>query len=452
VSDPYLTAWARRVRNRARGEGAAGIVRAVILPLGTAAILAPLVRRVFLGFLDAPVATFAESVAQIVLRAQIVVVAWIALDVYGVVVRGQDRDVMALLPVDAARVVRASLVSIAVARWWLVPAAAIVLSPLAATGEPGAVGIWLASVVALLAAYAGSLLVSAPVFLLAVFAAEDPRFAAVLDLVRGHNPRAQAAFLYAPGLVLLGVGALLIPSAGAVPFAAGSPVAAVSLLLPALPGIVAVSFLPDLARRAWHRASLVVAEIDARYAALADPEEARRVYLDWIVRWLPVGLGRWVLADLRHGWRARRTFVTGAWLAGLFAFAAGWTSDPQGPSRVLVVVVLGSFLVAANGVLLARDEPRFLQVWLPRGAAGAMARWLVVCAWVAPIPFLGALSCALRASSAAAATVGAAGLAAGAGAAGLAVVCGQWRDRGVALYAPAAAICAVALAAAVAAG
>jgi hypothetical protein len=452
VSDPYLTAWARRVRNRARGEGVGGILRAVALPLATAAILVPLVRRVFLGFLDAPVATYAESVAQIVLRVQIVVVAWIALDVYGAVVRGQDRDVLSLLPVDAARVVRASLLSIAVARWWLVPAAAIVLVPLAATGEAGAVGIWLAAVVAIVAAYAGSLLVSAPVFLLAVFVAEDPRFAGLLDLVRGHNPRAQAAFLYAPGVVLLGVGALLIPSAGAVPFASGSPAAAFSLLAPVVPGIVAVWFLPDLARRAWHRASLVVAEIDARYAALADPEEARRVYLDWIVRWLPVDIGRWALADLRHGWRARRTLVSGAWFVALLAFAAGWTSDPEGPSRVLVVVVLGTFLVAANGVLLARDEPRFLQVWLPRGAAGAVARCLVLLFWVAPIPFLGALSSALRASSGDAGTVLLAGLATAAPAVGLAFVCGQWRDQGLVLYAPTAAICAVALAAAVATG
>jgi len=409
----------------------------------------PLVRRLFLGFLDGPPAAWAESVAQIVLRAQMVVVAWIALDVFGVVVRGRDRDVLSLLPVDAARVVRTSLLSIAVARWWLVPGAAIVLSPVALAG---AVDAWIAAVVALFAAYAAGLLVSAPVFLLAVFVAEDPRFAGLLDLVRGHNPRAQAAFLYAPGLVLLGVGALLVPSAGAVPFAAESPVAALSVLLPALPGVVASWFLPDLARRAWHRASLVVAEIDARYAALADPEEARRVYLDWVVRWLPADLGRWVLADLRHGWRARRTLVTGAWLLGVLAFAVGWTSDPVGPSRVMVVAVLATFLVAANGVLLAGDEPRFLKVWLPRGPDGALARLVVLLAWIAPIPVLGALSCVLRASAASAGGVLTVGVAAAAAAVGLAFVCGRWRDQGIVLYAPAAAICAVALAGAVATG
>ncbi len=449
MSDPYLTAWARRVRNRARGEGILGILRGVVVPLGTAAILAPLVRRVFLGFLDGPPQAWAEGVAQIVLRAQIVVVAWIALDVYGAVVRGRDRDVLSLLPVDAARVVRASLLSTAVARWWLVPGAAIVLVPLATAGHPAA---WVGALVALFAAFVAALLVSAPVFLLAVFVAEDPRFAVLLDLVRGHNPRAQAAFLYAPGLVLLGVGALLVPSAGAVQFASTSPVAALSLLLPVIPGLAALPFLPDVARRAWHRASLVVTEIDARYAALADPEEARRVYLDWIVRFLPADLGRWMLADLRHGWRARRTLVTGAWLLGILAFAAGWTSDPSGPSRVMVVVVLASFLVAANGVLLARDEPHFLQVWLPRGPAGAVARWAVLLAWVAPIPFLGALSCALRASPAAAVAVLAVGLAAGALAVGLAFVCGKWRDQGIVIYAPSAAICALALAGAVATG
>jgi hypothetical protein len=413
----------------------------------TAAILVPLVRRLFLGFLDGPAVDWAESVAQIVLRAQIVVVGWIALDVYGTVVRGTDRDVLALLPVDAAQVVRTSLLSVLVARWWLVPGAAIVLLPVATAGDPE---VWVAATVAVGGAFVAGLLVSAPVFLLAVFVAEDPRFAGLLDLVRGHNPRAQAAFLYAPGLVLLGVGALLVPSSGAVPFAAERPVAALTLLAPIVPGLFAVGFVPHLSRRAWLRASVVVSEIDARYAALADPEEARRVYLDWIVRWLPAPVGRWVLADLRHGWRARRALVTGAWLLGLVAFAVGWTSDPDGPSRVRVVVVLATFLVAANGVLLARDEPRFLQVWLPRGPEAIFARWAVLAAWVAPVALLGAAACALRASLADSGAVLAVGIAAAAPAVGLSFVCGTWRDRGLALYAPAAAVCAVALAGAVA--
>jgi hypothetical protein len=449
VSDPYLTAWTRRVRNRARGEGAAGLVRAIVVPLATVAVLVPLVRRLFLGFLDGPASEWPESVAQIVLRAQIVVVGWIALDVYGAVVRGRDRDVLALLPVDAARVVRASLVSIAVARWWLVPGVAMVLAPVATAG---AVEVWLAAVVALVAAFAGGLFVSAPVFLLAVFVAEDDRFAPLLDLLRGHNPRAQAAFLYAPGLVLLGVGALLVPSAGAVPFAATDPLAALALLLPILPGLLGLWFLPDLARRAWLRASIVVSEIDARYAALADPEEARRVYLDWTVRWLPATVGRWVLADLRHGWRARRTLVTGAWLLGLVAFAVGWTADPAGPTRVTVVVVLATFVVAANGVLLAGDEPRFLALWLPRGAAGVGARLGVLLAWTAPIALLGGTSSLLRTSLSAGGSVWIVGLGAAVLAVGLAVVCGRWREQGLAVYVPAAAVCAVALAGVVAVG
>jgi hypothetical protein len=270
--------------------------------------------------------------------------------------------------------------------------------------------------------------------------------------VRGHNPRAQAAFLYAPGLVLLGVGALLVPSAGAVPFAAERPVAALSLLLPVVPGVVGLWFLPDLARRAWLRASVVVSEIDARYRALADPEEARRVYLDWVVRWLPVEVGRWVLADLRHGWRARRTLVTGAWLLGVLAFAVGWTADPAGPTRVMVLIVLSTFLVAANGVLLAGDEPRFLRLWLPRGPAGVVARLGVLAGWTAPIALLGAASVALRASPEVGASVLMVGFGASLPAICLAVLCGRWREHGLALYVPAAAVLSVALAGVVAVG
>ena len=37
---------------------------------------------------------------------------------------------------------------------------------------------------------------------LAVFVARDPRFYSSLDALRGQNPRAQAAFIYAPGMCL----------------------------------------------------------------------------------------------------------------------------------------------------------------------------------------------------------------------------------------------------------
>jgi hypothetical protein len=425
-----------------------GVLREVAVPALTAAVLTPLVRRLFLGFLDGDPSTWGDSITQIVFRVQMVVVGWVALDVYGAVVRGRDRDVLALYPIDASRVVRAELLEVAVARWWLVPGAAAVLSPIAFAGAPTA---WLAATVALGAAFVGALLISAPVLLLAVLLAESESAAPFLDLVRGHNPRAQAAFLYAPGAVLLGVGVLLVPSAGAVPAAAeGQALGWLALGLPVMPGVASLLALPDLARRTWLRASTVVSEIDARYAALADAEEARRVYLDWAVRWLPPAVGTWALADLRHGWRARRTLVTGAWLLGVGAFAVGWTSDPAGPDRVAIVTVLATFVVAANGVLLAGDEPAFLAVWLPRGAAGAVARAFVLVGWVLPIPVLGAASVAARTSWHAAGQVCAAGGIALAVACALAIVCARRGGAGMVVYAPVAAALAVGLASVVA--
>lgn len=445
AGDPYIRGWLRQVRNRARVGGVPGALRGVLVPTLAGLVLTPLVRATFLGFLDGNPSLWGEGAAQVVLRASIVVVGWLSLDVFGALIRGQDREVLAVLPVDAAGVVRADLLRVAVERWWLVPGAALVLSPIALAG---AAGLWIAAVVSLCGAFAVGLTASGLVHLLAVRIAEDPRWAPLLDLVRGHNPRPQAAFLYAPGVVLLGVGALLIQASRAVPAVAlGDTAGAGWLALPFVAAAVAVAPIPALARAAWFRASGVLSEIDARYATLADPGEALRVYLDWMVRFLPSPMSRWALDDLRHGWRTRRTLVTGAWLAGLLVFAAGWTDQAIGPPRAAVVAVLAVFLVAANGVLLARDEPAFLRAWLPDDGGRPAARWVVLWLWAAPVGGLGAISVALRHGLADGLWLfGVAGVAA-ATAGALAVLCGRLRERGLSVYAPVAAVLAASFAA-----
>lgn len=391
--NPYLRAWTRGLRNRRRHLGWPGVLAGPLVVLVAVALLVPLVRSVFLGFLDLPSDLWRAGMVGVLVRAGVIVVGWLAIEVYTALIRGPDRAVLASLPVDEPQVVRYELARVAAERWWLLPAAAVLLSPVALAGAPD---LWALGLLVLLGAWAMGLVVSAATHLLAVEVAESPRWEGVLDLVRGTNPRAQAAFIYAPGAVLLVCGLVVgQAAAGVADVSSGEALGWLRLAAPW--PLVAIGWwgLDRLAHGSWFRASAVVAEIDARYAALTDREEALRVYLDWAVRWLPAGLRIWALRDLRHGWRARRAFVTGAWLIAVAAFVAGWTASPQGPVRAGVVGVAGVWLVSSLGLLLERDEPEFLRVWLPSGGAQAvLARaWALAC-WALP-PVLGASAAVL---------------------------------------------------------
>lgn len=415
-------------------------------PIVATALLVPLVRPVFLSFLDLPVDLWPAGTAAVTMRFGALIVGLLALDVYTAIVRGPDRDVLAGLPVDAGQVVRFEVLRVALQRWWVLPAAAVVLAPVAVAGAPV---LWALALVALLGAWGMGLALSAGMHLLAIEVSESERWAPVLDLVRGNNPRPQAAFLYAPGAVLLVAGLLVAGGAnGAASVAAGDLWGWLGLLLPWPLVAFAWSRLDELARRSWFRGSAVLAEIDARYAALADREEALRVYLDWTVRWLPAGSRVWALRDLRHGWRARRTLITGAWLVGLAAFVAGWTEGEHGPLRAMAVSVFGVWLVAGVGVLLERDEPEFLRAWLPDGGGRALlARIWVLAWWVQPCVWPAALSVWMRRGGADAVWVLGIGLLAAFVAVGVAIGCGRLRERGLAVYGPVAAVAAAATAA-----
>lgn len=436
--NPYLRAWWRGLRNRRRASGFGAALAGPAVVILATALLVPLVRSVFLGFLDLPRDLWAAGMAQVLVRAGVVIVGWLAVDVYTALIRGPDRPVLAALPVDEPQVVRYELVRVAAERWWILPVAAVLSVPVAVGGAPG---LWGLGLVVLLGAWAMGLVVSAAVHLLAVDVAESPRWEGLLDLLRGHNPRAQAAFLYAPGAVLLSCGLVVGQAArGAADVATGDPRGWWWLALPVPIVAAAWAALGRWARGGWFRASAVVSEIDARYAALADREEALRVYLDWTVRWLPPAARIWALRDLRHGWRGRRPWITGAWLFAAASFVAGWTAAPEGPARAGVVAVGGVWAVASLGVLLERDEPEFLRVWLPSGGLPAVAaRAWALAGWATPCVLGAVASVAVRRGLQAAAAVAGVGVGSLAAAVLVALACGR-SPRGMLWYAPVAVV------------
>ena len=108
-----------RVSNSLRVDGVVPLLRQVLVPMVLAALAVPLLRPVFLGFLAHPVDAWPEGFAQVLMRAGIFVIGWVALDLYSAIIRGEERAVLAQWPVDPARVVSFVTLQVAVRSWWL---------------------------------------------------------------------------------------------------------------------------------------------------------------------------------------------------------------------------------------------------------------------------------------------------------------------------------------------
>jgi hypothetical protein len=390
----WLRAWRRQAARRRAAEGPWADLWASLGPLGVALAVAPLFRPVFLSYLALPPDRWPEGTAGVLERLSLVVGGWMALEAQQVILRTGDRAVLSPLPVAPAGVVAFELLRLAVRRWWLVPALAIALGPLL-LADPAA---WSAAVAVLFAVQLAGGMGGAVGALLAIEVSDAEAAVPLLDALRGQNPRAQAALLWAPGAVLAIVGcaaALAVPGAAAL--AAGAPVGLAGIAAPVvLAGLLAAA-LPRLARRAWFRGTPLLQEIDARYAAFEKPEDARRVYLDWAIRYFPAAIRTWALADLRHGWRARRGWITGAWLGAVAAAIAAWSADPRAIATSAAVAAVTTWGCGAISGRMDRDIPPFTRLILPdRTLARLAARGVVLACWLQPVAWLPALPVLVR--------------------------------------------------------
>lgn len=441
--NPYLAAYRRQASNRRRTGGHLPALGRLALALVAVLLLVPLVRPVFLSFLDLGRSAVAGGLEGIAVRGGLLLVAVLSLDLYTAVIRSPDRAVLDLHPVDPAGVVAFEAVRVAEERAWLVAALALLLAPI---GLEVSWLAWAGVLLVLLGAYAVGLAAATLMFLLAVDIAESPRWEAVLDLVRGTNQRAQAAFIWAPGVVLAGAGALVVAASWGLGRAwEGQPLPAAALLAPFAGAVLAWRPVRRLSP-AWFRASAVLADVDARYAALEEREEGQRVYLDWVVRLLPAEVGRYVLKDLRHGWRARRTWVLGPWLVGIGAGLAAWSAAEAAPGTAAAVASAGVWLFAAVGVLMDRDDPDFLARWMPPEPGRRLAaRALVLALWTQGCLWLAVLAALVRHGGEAALGVLLTGLLAWLVAVPAAAWLGRYRTWGAWLYGPTAAVAGAAL-------
>jgi hypothetical protein len=416
ADSPYRRAARLDASRRRSADGwTARLARAVFL-LAVLAILVPLVRTIFLGFLDDP-DTVSMGLHAVWLRAALVVMSLVGFEVHGAVLRGRSREVLALLPVVPSQVVWADLVGVAWRAAGIVAIGAALLLPIALEHDPAA---WLVGVGVLVGAATLGLSWAAVALLGAVQVAEDPAWEGPLDLVRGNNPRPQAAIIYALAPVVLVGGYALDQAAFAgVQLLGGATAQAAWLGVPIVAGLAALPAIGPLADRVWFRATMVLEDIRARYATVESAEDAQRVYMDWTVRWLPDDIGRWALLDLRHGWRGHRGWLAPVWVVALLAFAAGWSSTPGTELRAGLVAGTAGWWCGGVMLRMAASVPAFLHGWLPAPAfqRGVARVWVVVAwslapafaAWLAVLMRLGlsasAVSAALAVGSALCAAV-----------------------------------------------
>ena len=337
------------------------------VPVLAALVVLPWVTPSLLGFLPGPgeqveVKLWAPALSNLVSRIANLIAAMVILHSYTDLVRGPDRDVLDVHPVRATALVRAIALGTARARLYLPAMAAVLLAPVALAGYTQA---YLGAIGVVVAAWLGGLGVGFMVHLGGVWAAFSPRFAALLDALRGDNPRMQAALIYAPGVALLLVGLSVEFAAIGMELAlTGWSTGWLWLGIPAGLGAIAFATVGPLAERFYVRASLLLAEVDGAWGQAQTAELAETVYLEKLGR-----KDAESLRALRLGWRSLRIYATGGWVVGTLVALAGWSS----PDRLTFWGGLAVVWAASVASLMAAHDPHWLNQAL--GVQSARVLW-----------------------------------------------------------------------------
>ena len=201
MANPYLSVH-RRMRKHQRFPW----MRCI--PVLAAAAIIPLVSTELLWFLDAAengleAAQWVPGLTAVTTRFANLVAAAVILHSYADLVRGPDRAILDVHPVQPRPLVVAIARHTAVSRSYLPVMASILLLPVGLSASWAAYG---GACALVFGAWLAGLGVGFMIHLGAVWAAYSPSVSGILDAVRGQNPKMQAALIYAPGAALLLVG------------------------------------------------------------------------------------------------------------------------------------------------------------------------------------------------------------------------------------------------------
>lgn len=337
-------------------------------------------------FLELRGALRAQGASALLLRLALLLAAWLGLGTFDQAVRGPDRGVVDLHPILPAPYVRALLARAARGAAPMLVTALVCLAP--TVRDPA---LFAGGAVLLAGAWAAGLTLGLGVNLAAPALAARPAVAPLLDAVRGTNPRAQAAVIWAPGVALGLTGlAILAGNAGLEAALTGRPLGWAALALPwAAAAFGARLVFVDADTLA--RIPAVLGEIDSSYAAVEAAEEGRRVYLEWVVRLAPAPWRPELLRVLRQGWRAERGWLGASFVGAALLALSGWSDGaPASRTLVLAAALLGG--VGLLGPRLRARDPAWLALVHPAvgrvpALAAALFGWsqVLVLGAVAPL-------------------------------------------------------------------
>ena len=306
-------------------------------------------------------------------RLAMLVAAAIAMKTYQEIIRGSDREVLNPHPIQPDLLFKAIAVRTVKQTWSLPVAVWFIAWPLIVNTQTFTLNdnllpyMWLG--VLLVVTWAGMIGFGYMIHLASVRVARSPSFASTLDLIRGANPREQAAFIYAPAFAFFIMGVVLMFASSAC-YAVSTgywPLLPV-VFLPIILGVVGSGMAVSLAKSEYVLATAILAEIDARWANLEVEDEQQQVYLDWLASKNPE-----LKRALRQGWRRLRIWPLGAWAVGGLAFISGWSGDLQ---TCLVISAVGVCFVSGIPILLSQGDPKWLDL-----ALGVDQRKVAVARW-----------------------------------------------------------------------
>ena len=288
-----------------------------------------------------------QRLEQMLFRVAALLVSLTTLQTYGDVVRHPERSIFAIHPVRSTLFMKhVGQMRLESSVLWLVMAIGI-WKDVSADWWP-----WITFY--LVSAWLGGIGAGYGIHLGSVWAARAPSIAGVLDSIRGQNPREQAAFIYAPGVVLGVVGLALIVGAGATKLVIEGQIQWVWwLTMPLLLGLVGWIAALRLAPSQLIRGGMLLTDIDAHWGMVDGEENPREVYLEWTSQDDPNRLRL-----LRQAWRMHRWITFVSWSMGGLLSIALWVGDEW---SVRVGLGLTSTLGLGIPLVLQKHEPRWLQ-------------------------------------------------------------------------------------------
>lgn len=209
-----------------------------------------------------------------------------------------------------------------------------------------------------------SVFVGYSVCLGAIKITRDEQFWPFLDVIRGSNPREQAAFLYVPGVSLLFMGVTISFACNALSYALqhkGGLVMWLWILLPALLGGFSFILSQKWMKESYAYGSIVRNDIDAQWNIIdqyGQEAEEHTVYLEMLASTNRPELKR----NLRQGWREFRIWIIGSWVIGAIA---GFYVLQDDIGFAFQMTLFGSLVVAGLPTQLQKGDPLWLETQLP---------------------------------------------------------------------------------------